>query len=151
MIRLEDITEDNFPAALRLEVGEEQRRFVAPAAGILARGYAYRRYRARVYAITAEGVMVGLALVRDLDEPPACYDLQQFMIDRRHQGRGYGGEALGQLLALLKAEGRYGAVEVCVHREDGPARRLYAKAGFADTGYVDPAAPECLNLMHHFR
>ena len=151
MIRLEEITEDNWLEALRLEVGEEQRRFVAPAVGILARGYVYRHDRARVYAITAEGVMVGLALVRDLDEPPACYDLQQFMIDRRHQGRGYGGEALRQLLALLRAEGRYDAVEVCVHREDLAARRLYERAGFADTGYVDPGAPECLNLMHHFR
>ena len=151
MIRLEEITEDNWLEALRLEVGEEQRRFVAPAVGILARGYVYRHDRARVYAITAEGVMVGLALVRDLDEPPDCYDLQQFMIDRRHQNRGYGGEALEQLLALLKAEGRYDAVEVCVHREDAPARRLYAKDGFEDTGYVDPVAPECLNLMHRFR
>ena len=95
MIHLEDITEANFTEALRLEVGEDQRRFVAPAAGILARGYVYRSNRARVYAIMAEDVMVGLALVRDLDEPPACYDLQQFMIDRRHQGRGCGGEAAG--------------------------------------------------------
>ena len=104
MIHLEEITEANFTEALRLEVGEDQRRFVAPAAGILARGYVYRSNRARVYAIMAEDVMVGLALVRDLDEPPACYDLQQFMIDRRHQGRGYGGEALRQLLALLRAK-----------------------------------------------
>ena len=104
MIHLEDITEANFTEALRLEVGEDQRRFVAPAAGILARGYVYRHNRARVYAIMAEDAMAGLALVRDLDEPPACYDLQQFMIDRRHQGRGCGGEALRQLLALLRAK-----------------------------------------------
>ncbi|MGN0747164.1 MAG: GNAT family N-acetyltransferase [Aristaeellaceae bacterium] len=151
MIHLEDITEANWLEAVRLEVGEAQRGFVAPAVGILARGYVYRHDRARVYAIMADGVMVGLALVRDLDEPPACYDLQQLMIDRRYQGRGYGGEALRLLLARLREEGRYDAVEVCVHREDAVALRLYGRAGFADTGYVDPAVPECLNLMHHFR
>ena len=151
MIHLEDITEANFTEALRLEVGEDQRRFVAPAAGILARGYVYRHNRARVYAIMAEDAMAGLALVRDLDEPPACYDLQQFMIDRRHQGRGCGGEALRQLLAMLRAEGRYDAVEVCVHQENLAARRLYERAGFADTGYADPGAPECLNLVYRFR
>ena len=151
MMHLEEITEDNWLEALRLEVREEQRRYVAPAAGILARGYVYRNNRARVYAVMAEGVMVGLALVRDLDEPPACYDLQQFMIDRRHQNRGYGSEALRQLLALLRAEGRYDAVEVCVHRDDLHARHVYERMGFADTGYVDPDVPECLNLMHRFR
>ena len=151
MIHLEDITEANWLEAVRLEVGEAQRGFVAPAVGILARGYVYRSNRARVYAIMAEDVMVGLALVRDLDEPPACYDLQQFMIDRRHQGRGCGGEALRQLLAMLRAEGRYDAVEVCVHRENLAARRLYERAGFADTGYADPGAPECLNLVYRFR
>ena len=151
MMHLEEITEDNWLEALRLEVREEQRRYVAPAAGILARGYVYRNNRARVYAVMADEAMVGLALVRDLDEPPACYDLQQFMIDRRHQNRGYGSEALRQLLALLKVEGRYDAVEVCVHRDDLPARHVYERMGFADTGYVDPDVPECLNLMHRFR
>ena len=73
------------------------------------------------------------------------------MIDRRHQGRGCGGEALRQLLAMLRAEGRYDAVEVCVHRENLAARRLYERAGFADTGYADPGAPECLNLVYRFR
>ena len=151
MIHLEDITEENWLEALRLEVGEDQRRFVASPVGILARGYVYRRDRARVYAIMTEDVLVGLALVRDLDEEPACYDLQQFMVDRRHQGRGYGAEALRQLLARLKAEGRFDCVEVCVHRDALAARHVYGRAGFADTGYVDSAAPECLNLMHHFR
>ncbi|MGN1020938.1 MAG: GNAT family N-acetyltransferase [Aristaeellaceae bacterium] len=151
MIHLRDVNGDNWLEAVALEIGEEQRRYVASPMGILARGYAYRRDGARVYAIMEDATMIGLAMVRGLDEPPACYDLQQFMIDRRHQGRGCGTEALRQLLALLEAEGRYGSVEVCVHREALAARHMYDRAGFVDTGYVDPGAPECLNLMYHFR
>ena len=86
------------------------------------------------------------ALLR-LDEAPACYDLQQFMIDRHFQGRGYGAAALGLLLERLRAEKKYSVAEVCVHRENAAALALFAGAGFADTGYVDPDVPDCLNLM----
>ncbi len=41
-------------------------------------------------------------------------------------------------------------MEVCVKRSDAPALRLYERAGFADTGYIDPEAPDCLNLMYSF-
>ena len=88
MIRLVDISEDNFFAFRALEVAEEQRGFLDSAVGILARGYAYRACRGRVFGVAEDRTAVGLALVRDLDEEPACYDLQQFMIDRRFQGRG---------------------------------------------------------------
>ena len=150
MIRLTDIHEGNFFAARALSLVPEQQRFLDTAEGILARGYLYRHENARVWAIEADGAVVGLALVKDMDEEPACYDLQQFMSDARHQGRGCGGEALRLILERLRAEGKYGCVEVCVKRDDGPALRLYGRAGFADTGYVDPDAPDCLNLMYAF-
>ena len=114
MIRLADVDENNFEALRRLDVAPEQRRFLDSPLGILARGYVYRTQRARVLAILAEGEPVGLLLVKDMDEEPACYDLQQFMIDRRFQGRGYGAAALGLLLDRLRQEKKYADVEVCV-------------------------------------
>ncbi len=150
MIRLTDIHEGNFFAARALSVAPEQRGFLDTAEGILARGYLYRRENARVWAVEADGAVVGLALVKDMDEAPACYDLQQFMIDARFQSRGFGGEALRLILARLRTEGKYNCVELCVKRSDAPALRLYERAGFADTGYIDPEAPDCLNLMYSF-
>ena len=150
MIHLTDIDESNFPEALRLSVSETQRRFLADAAGILARGYAYRRCNARVFGIADDDRLTGLALVRDLDEEPACYDLQQFFIDRRFQGRGFGAQALQLILRLLQAEGHYPCVEVCVDRTNTAALRLFESNGFTDTGYVDPDLPDSRNLMHHF-
>ena len=148
MIQLSEINESNFFAARALDVAPEQRGFLDSAAGILARGYLYRRENARVWAIEADGAVVGLALVKDMDEAPACYDLQQFMIDAHFQRRGFGGQALRRILERLAAEGKYDCVEVCVKRDDAAALRLYERAGFADTGYVDPDAPDCLNLMY---
>lgn len=146
MIILQPVTEENWRAAARLAPAPEQRAFLDSALGILARGYVYRACRARVCVIAEDGAPVGLLLVRDLDEPPACYDLQQFFIDARYQRRGFGAQALRLLLGELAAERRYPCVEVCVHRDNAAALRLFGAAGFADTGYVDPDAPACRNL-----
>ena len=148
MIRLANIDETNFFAARALSLHEDQRRFLDSPLGILARGYLYRNERARVLAVADEGTVVGLLLVKDMDEEPACYDLQQFLIDSRFQGQGYGRAALGLLLDDLRRERKYAQVEVCVHRDNDAALALFMGAGFEDTGYVDPALPDCLNLMY---
>ena len=150
MIHLTEIDETNYAEALRLSVTDGQQRFLADAAGILARGYAYRRCNGRVFGIANGDQLVGLALVRDLNEEPACYELQQFFIDRRFQNRSYGSQALRLILALLREEGRYADVEVCVDRANAAALRLFENHGFTDTGYIDPDLPESRNLMHHF-
>lgn len=151
MIRLLDVTEENWLEVAGLSVSEEQKNFVAPTIGILARGYVYRKCNSRVIVFADDNRIVGAALVRDLDEEPACYDLQEFMIDRRFQNRGYGMRALSLILELLAAERKYECVEVCVNKEDAPALHLYDKAGFADTGYIDDDVSDCLNLMYHFK
>lgn len=150
MLKLVEINEQNWLEVRRLSVGEDQQGFLDSAVGILARGYVYRSQRARVFGIECDGEMIGAALVKDLDEAPACYDLQQFMIDARWQGRGYGTEALRLILAMLSEERKYDCVEVCVKKADAAALRVYGKTGFTDTGYVDEDAPDCLNLMYYF-
>ncbi len=150
MIQLVDVNEQNWLEVAALRVTEQQQNFLDRPLGIIARGYVYRSCNARVFAISGDGQILGVALVKDMDEEPACYDLQQFMIDRRFQNKGYGTQALTQLLALLSEEGRYDQVEVCVDKRDSAALRVYEKLGFEDTGYIDDAVPHCLNLMYRF-
>ena len=147
MIALTAVTEDNWMEAASLSVKDDQKGFLAPAIGILARGYVYRDCRARVFVIENDGVPVGLALVRDFTDEPLGYDLQQFMIDGRYQGRGYGSAALELLLDELRKDGRYERVEVCVKKADAAAIRLYEKHGFTDSGYVDEDVPDAVNLV----
>jgi len=151
MIRLESIDETNWREVVCLSVNEEQRPFLDSAIGILARGYVYRDCNARVFAVADDNEIVGVAMVRDLDEEPACYDLQQFMIDQRFQNKGYGTKALRLIMDLLRNEKKYNCIEVCVNKQDRPALHIYQKAGFADTGYIDNNAPNCVNLMYYFR
>ena len=147
MIRLADVTEDNWFEAATLSVKESQKGFLAPAIGILARGYVYRNCNAKIFVIENDEAIVGLALVREFTEEPLGYDLQQFMIDRQYQGRGYGSEALGLILDELKKEAHFDHVEVCVKKEDAEAIHLYEKLGFADSGYIDEDAPDSVNMI----
>ena len=147
MIRLISVTEENWLDIASMTVKEHQRGYVAPAVGILARGYVYRDCGAKVYAFDNGGVIVGMALVREFTDEPLGYDLQQFMIDGRYQGRGYGSAALGLILEELRKDGHYDHVEVCVKKADAAAIRLYEKHGFVDSGYVDEDAPDSLNLI----
>ena len=150
MIRLTEITEENWLEAASLSVKEEQKAFLAPAVGIIARGYVYRNCGGRVIVIQNDDVIVGLALVREFTDIPLGYDLQQFMIDERYQGRGYGSAALRLILDELRAEAHYDHVEVCVKKADTEAIRLYEKHGFTDSGYVDEDAPDSLNMICWF-
>ena len=147
MIKLTDVTEENWLEVASLSVKDSQKDFLAPAVGILARGYVYRDCGARVFVVENDGVIVGVALVREFRDEPLGYDLQQFMIDRRWQGRGFGSAALSLILDELRKEGRYDHVEVCVKKADEEALRLYAKHGFVDSGYVDEDLPDCVNLI----
>lgn len=147
MLRLGEITEENWLEAAGISVAEEQKGFVAPPVGILARGYVYRGCGAHVFTILLDEKIIGLAMVREFTDEPLGYDLQQFMIDAKSQNKGYGSAALALILDRLRADGKYPCVEVCVKKADAAAIRVYEKAGFTDSGYVDPDCPDCLNLI----
>ena len=104
MVNLIELNEENWPDFAGLSVDESQKTFLASNIGIIARGYVYRNSRAKVIGIVANGTPVGLAMVRDMEDEPACYELQQFMIDKNFQRKGYGLKALERILAALKAE-----------------------------------------------
>ena len=150
MIRLVEVNETNWIDIIRLSVNDEQKKYLDRPTGIIARGYIYREANARVLGIMNDEEMIGVALVKDMDEEPVCYDLQQFMIDERFQNQGFGTEALKQIVEMLKKEAKYKCVEVCVNKEDASALRVYEKVGFIDTGYIDEDVPDCLNLMCYF-
>lgn len=150
MIKLIEINENNWLQAASLKVSDKQKGFLDSSLGIIARGYAYRSSNARVLGIACDEILVGLALVKDMDEEPACYDLQQFMIDERYQNKGYGTQALKLILAMLSKERKYSQAEVCVKNKAYAALRVYEKSGFTDTGYIDEDVPDCVNLMYRF-
>ena len=148
MITLQPIDSTNMMEALAMRVKPEQQEFVASPAGILARGYAYRRQRAVCWGIYEARRMVGLALLCDLEEEPACYHLMELLVHEPDQGRGYGSDALHLILAHCRREGKFPRVEVCVKQRNAAAIAVYEKAGFRDTGYIDPDTPDSRILAY---
>lgn len=146
-----DIDESNWTRLLTLQLSEEQKDYVASPMGILARGYVYRDYNAKVFGIQNNEEIIGMIMIRDINEEPECYELQQFFIDIKHQNQGYGYKSLKLILDYLYAERRYENVEVCVKKEDIEAINLYKKIGFKDMGYIDSNVEDALNLMFSFK
>ena len=112
MIRLEPVTPENWRE--RLEVRPDQAQFVAPTTTILARAWAYRDLRSRVFMIYHDETPVGMALYHDYeDEELRCYVFDQLLIDARYQGKGYGTEAVTRILAMMEQEGKYDTITLC--------------------------------------
>ncbi len=148
MITLQPIDEHNVMKAFALDHKPEQGDFVADPAEILAFAYAHRRQRAVCWGIYEARRMVGLALLHDLEEEPACYHLMELLVNGSDQGKGYGSAALHLILAHCRREGKFPQVEVCVKQRDAAAIHVYEKAGFRDTGYIDPDTPDSLILAY---
>lgn len=133
MLHLETITPDNW--RLELKVGDEQRAYVLDSVGILARAYAYRESRSQVFVICDDDVQIGMCMYCDADEWNA-YELSQFFIDQRYQGRGFGLQAAEMILELMKEDGKFDKVVLCYIEGDAAAKNLYEKLGFYRNGQV---------------
>ncbi len=110
-----------------MEVLPEQASFVAPNVWTLAE----TRFHPWVEceAIVVDRVMVGfLAYGREPEEER--YWLYRFMIDRHHQGRGYGRAGLRALIERLRLLPDCDEITVGFAAENAVAERLYLSEGF---------------------
>jgi len=132
---------------IELEVTPEQRDFVAHNAESLGEAYARMKTgkSAAPRAIYANGVMVGFIMykfmINELEDiyGEACYYLWRLMVDQNHQNKGYGRQALAQLLDEIR-QMPSGKVDYCYTSytpENVVAKRLYESFGFVETGQVD--------------
>jgi diamine N-acetyltransferase len=62
--------------------------------------------------------------------------LWKLLIDKRHQGRGYGAEVVRQVAELVRAEGATELLTSIVPGDGGPTG-FYQRLGFVPTGDVD--------------
>lgn len=131
MIKMVEVDPDNW--RLGLKVSESQKEFVCDSKGLLARAYAYRKSRSNAYVIYNDSVPVGMVLYYDCEELSA-YNLSQFFIDERYQGKGLGIEATRQILEIMKDDGKYDKVVLCYIDGNETAKNMYEKLGFHLTG-----------------
>jgi len=139
LVTLREVTAANVRAVCALEVDEAQKRNVAPNAVSLAEAYVDSDV-AWPRAIYAGDELVGFVMVYDptaLEHPEEPdFFLWRLMIDRRAQGRGYGGAAVRLAIDHARSRGA-GRILVSHVKESAGLGTFYGSFGFAYNGRED--------------
>ena len=136
MIQFRAITEDNFDQIVQMKRPEGET-FVAANVYSLAQAWLFRQ-AGDVYpfAIYEEDKLVGFMMLdEDLEE--RCLVIWRILVAEENIGKGYGTEALRQVIHLARESGKYDFMILDCSRENGRAWHVYEKVGFYDTGEVE--------------
>ena len=133
-VRLKDVTAENWEAVADLELAEEQEDLVASNAYSLAEA----RFNpfARPRAIYAGRELVGFLMydAPDSEDEPDTATIYRFMIDKAHQGHGYGRAALIQAIEEIRRVPGIRKILISYMAENEVAARFYASLGFTEVG-----------------
>jgi diamine N-acetyltransferase len=125
-ISLRKIDESNWRECIKLKVRDDQMKFVASNENGLALAYAHKEMEPR--GIYSDEEIVGFIMyARDPDD--GIHYINRLMIDVKHQGRGFGTEALRILLRQLRNAG-VNSVDILHKPDNYSAIRIYEKLGF---------------------
>ena len=111
MIKLEKITYENYDKCILLQVSEDQKKFVAPNNISLIHAYIALSVGEMIpmpYAICNDDEIVGFIMLafcipvpKEADGKDA-YCIWRFMIDEKHQRKGYGRQAISIALDIIR-------------------------------------------------
>lgn len=134
-VELRAVTKDSVRDVCRLDAGDGGEN-VAPNAYSIAQ--AYFSPEAWFRAIYADDQLVGFLMLYDPSLTAAPEEkefmLWRLMIDRAHQGRGYGHAAVEALVEHVRTRPGADALHVSHVKESQPLARFYGSLGFTYTG-----------------
>jgi len=131
MINLQEITKDNLLPILKLKVKDDQQDQVASNAVSIAQ--AHYSDKAWFRGIYFNDVPVGFVML-SIDKEQKKYWVWRYMIDRNHQGKGYGKAALLQVIDFMKTLPDIKEIFLSYVPKENGADTFYTKVGFVDTG-----------------
>jgi len=130
-VRLEEVTARNWRAVARLKLLPEQEDLVASNLYSIAQSKFDPDSRPR--AVYAGNQIVGF-IMYDVDEKTREASIYRFMIDREHQGKGYGRAALARALDEIRADRAVRKISIGYMPENPVAKPFYASFGFVEVG-----------------
>jgi diamine N-acetyltransferase len=130
-VALREITNESLRPVLKLEVSQEQKRFVASNAVSIAEAH-FSEY-AWFRAIYADETPVGFVMLY-LNEDKPLYGVWRFMVDKDHQRKGYGSKAMRQVIEYVKSLPKAEELLVSYAPGEGDPSPFYEKCGFVETG-----------------
>lgn len=132
-ISLREITQDNFYACMKLSARKDQP-FVASNSFSVAESKIFPNWITN--AIYNDEQMVGFMLYEKNYEENELY-LCRFMIDQKHQGKGYGKAALDKLKEIAMGDENINKIKLSTDPKNVNGIRIYEKFGFIDMNYMD--------------
>jgi diamine N-acetyltransferase len=140
-IALRELTDENLEAVVALRVRSAQERFVGTVAGALEDAREIPEANPWYRAVYADEEPVAFVMLswNVAPDPPRIigpWFLWKLLVDERHQGCGYGREAIRLVADVVRANGADELLTSCVGADDGP-EGFYRRLGFAPTGEYD--------------
>lgn len=134
MVTLIELDKSNYREILKLKVAENQTGLVASNAISIAQAHFHPEAWFR--GIYAEDTAVGFVMLEINENKPEYY-LWRFMIDAKHQGHGYGFQAMERVIEYVK--GLPNSQEFLLSYVPGEVspQGFYQKLGFLDTGEME--------------
>ena len=130
MIDLREITETNLISIIDLDVSKNQNDLVAPNAVSIAQGHYSKS--AWFKGIFNDDVAIGFVMLDLITEENKCF-LWRFMIDKKHQGKGYGKIALTQVIEYVKSFKVFDNIGTSYVPTDNSAEGFYKNFGFIES------------------
>jgi diamine N-acetyltransferase len=135
-ITLRELTRETWEECVDLDVAEDQREFVSSNLVSLAEAQFYPGTVCR--AVYAGEAMVGFVMygpdAEYAPDEPGAYAFVRLMIDRHHQGHGYGRAAIAAVIEAVRNIPESRVLYTSYVPENIHAGRLYQAAGFQPTG-----------------
>lgn len=133
-ITLRELTPQMAFAITKLDVGDDQRQFVASNLISIAQAYFEKNHWMR--GIYADDEPVGFIMLYD-DPVEPKYFLWRLMVDQRYQGCGYGRRAVELLIEYVKTRPQATELFVSYVPGEGSPAQFYERLGFVDTGEME--------------
>jgi len=138
-LELRPVTQENWQSLIKLKVRDGQQDFVASNLYSIAESqFGFEEeghWDLFPYGLYMNGEPVGFAMTGlNLNHSRFQGLILRLMVSEKHQGRGYGRDAMKVMNEMFLADERVQAVCISYAPENEVARKLYASLGFVETG-----------------
>ncbi|MED4015049.1 GNAT family N-acetyltransferase [Sutcliffiella cohnii] len=136
MIRLEKVSSVNFRQCINLKVAKDQEQFIAPNMYTIAEAYVEEHLIP--YAIMVEEEVVGLLATENIPDEMEedRFWIPRFMIGEKYQRKGYGKEAMQEIIQNLTKDPTCYRIRLSVVPDNKQAMNFYKNIGFISTGII---------------
>lgn len=133
-ISIQELTVKNIYKCINLKLAEDQVERIAPNVYSIAESKVNTNFKP--YAIHLDDEVIGFVMTEidpnEIEERK--YWIPRFMIDVSYQRKGYGKEAMQQVIDMLKKNNDCHFIGLSTEPDNYPALRFYESLGFKNTG-----------------